>query len=330
MSIMVTGGTGLIGSNVARAFISTGREVVILDRQGFPNPENNVLYDLTGKYQMAIGNVADLAFVLDTVKKYKVEGICHFAALTGVGSLEHPIESLQVNVIGSANMLEAARLMNLKRVILTSSSVVFGAVDDLSKPRREEDVILPASGMYEVCKITIEQLSNTYREVFGVDCVALRPHAVYGPGAQNHYEHQPINQMIRGCLSGKGFVQDAGGESANEFTYVKDYAKGVTLAYDHRGPLPYYVYNLGNGRNRTLAEVAGVLRGVFPDQKIELGPGLWPGAIKKAAQKGQAHRVAERAPHDNSRARKDFGYNPEWPIERSIPDWIRWLREKKY
>ncbi|MFC1981639.1 NAD-dependent epimerase/dehydratase family protein [Chloroflexota bacterium] len=329
MSILVTGGTGLIGSNVVRTLIDKGREVIILDRQPFPSEQNNVLRDVPDKYKLVIGNVADLAYTLDIVKKYHVEGIIHLASMMPQAANEHPIEGLHVNIIGSANMLEAARILDLKRVILTSSSAVYGAVDDIFTPRHEEEIILPATGIYALSKITIEQLTYTYRALYGVDTVVLRPQAVYGPGEQGHRSTLPISEMVSDALAGKSIVRESGGDSVTSLTYVKDYAKGVVQAYDCP-KLPYHIYNLGYGQNRTMFEVAEVLRNLFPNLTIKFGPGLGSNFLAKGEQKDLTHRVAQRPPHDNTRARQDFGYNPEWPIERAIPDWIRWLKEGKY
>jgi nucleoside-diphosphate-sugar epimerase len=313
---------------VARALIDEGREVVVLDVQPFPSQQNNVLGDVVGKYELVLGNVADLAYVLNIVKRYRVEGIIHLAAIVAGAANEHPVEALQVNIIGSANMLEVARILDIRRVVLTSSSNVYGPVDDIFTPRREEEMILPASGMYAVTKLTTEQLTYTYRELYGVDAVALRPHNIYGPGEAGQQRRRPIYEMVSAALAGKSFRQEYGGDTVFELTYVKDYAKGVIQAYDCP-KLPYYVYNLGYGRNKTMFEVADVLSSLFPCLAIELGPGIWPGALVKGEQKDLTHRVTQRAPHDNTRARRDFGYNPEWPIERAIPDWIKWLREGK-
>ncbi len=329
MSILITGGTGAIASNVARALIDLGREVVLFDRQPFPSEQNNVLHDVADKYKLVIGNVTDLAYVLNIVKTYHVEGIIHLAAMMATASNEHPIETLQVNIIGSANMLEVARIMNLRRIIITSSSTVYGAVKDMDTPRREEEIVLPVLGIYAVSKLTVEQLAYTYRKLYGVDVVALRPHGVYGPGEAGHTSPQPISEMVRDALAGKPFRRDSGGDSVYELTYVKDYAKGTIQAYDSP-KLPHYVYNMGIGHNRTMFEVAEILRSLFPGLTISLGPGIWLGSPTQGAQNGCTYHTTQKPPHDNTRARQDFGYTPEWPIERAIPDWIRWLKERKY
>jgi nucleoside-diphosphate-sugar epimerase len=309
--------------------ISEGKSLSI-DRQPFPAQWNNVLSSVAEKYRLVTGNITDLGYVLNVIRKFNVDGIIHLAGMLAAAALEHPIEGLQVNIIGPANMLEAARILNLRRVILTSSSVVYGSIDDVVTPRREEEIALPVSGIYAVSKLTVEQLAYTYRGIYGVDCVVCRPHGVYGPGELGHPSHQPTDEMVRDAFAGKPIIHESGGDSVSGLTYVKDYATGVIKAYDHPNRLPHYVYNLGYGRNWTMFEVAEVLRKLFPKLEIKLGPGLWSGALAKGEQKDMTYRIEQRPPHDNKRARRDFGYNPEWPIERAIPDWIRWLTERKY
>jgi nucleoside-diphosphate-sugar epimerase len=79
-----------------------------------------------------------------------------------------------------------------------------------------------------------------------------------------------------------------------------------------------------------MGSVVEILQGIFPDQKIEIGPGLWAGVLSKGKQEGLTYRSSQRPPQDITRARTDFGYDPNWPIERAIPDYVRWLQESTY
>ena len=274
MAILITGGTGFIGSNTVRFLAEQGREVVAYDLF-YPNG-TSVLDDIKGEFKLEIGNITDLSHILWTIKKYNIKGIIHGAAMIPVPATNRPIEALHLNIIGTANILEAARIADLERVVILSSSAVMGGPEDLVTPRKEEDIVLPASGIYALSKLTCEQLTHSYRTVYGVDAIAVRPRCIYGPGGRPHLT--PIWEVVMDAVAGKDIIQKTGGDSAFDLTYVKDCSKGLLQAYDCKSPT-YYVYNMSRGRNRTMAEVCDVLRDLFPDLTIEVGPGLWHGAL---------------------------------------------------
>jgi UDP-glucuronate 4-epimerase len=277
--------------------------------------------------QLEIGSVTDLSNILRVIKKGKVEGIIHCGALVGTPTNQRPIEALQTNIIGSANMLEAARIANLGRVVIFSSSSVMGAPEDLVTPRKEEDTCLPLIGIYPLSKLTCEQVVYTYRQLYKVDTIAIRPRSVFGPGVTRG--SLPIVQLIEDVVAKKPIRYETGGDTAFDFTYVKDCARGTIQAYDCKSP-KHVVYNVSFGKNRTVFQVRDVLKQLFPNLPIEIGPGLWGGVLKKGAQSDITYRMSLRPPQDITKAREDFNFSPEWDLDRAIPDWIRWIKEKKY
>jgi len=267
--------------------------------------------------------------MMHVVKDNKVQGIIHCAYMVSQAATEHPIEALHVNIIGSANMLETGRIMGLRRVVIVSSSGVMGVHKDLATPLKEEEVRLPLGGIYASCKIAVEQLVYTYRQIYGLDAIAIRPRNIYGPGDRRHGHPVPTYDVVMSAVAGRPIVLPRGGDSYFDLTYVKDIARGVIQGYDCKAP-SYYVYNVSSGRNRSMSEVCGVLKRVFPNLRIEVGPGLWEGVIATGAQVDRTYRSSQKPPLDISRARKDFGYEPQFDIERGIPAWIRWLQHRDY
>ncbi|MFC2067275.1 NAD-dependent epimerase/dehydratase family protein [Chloroflexota bacterium] len=318
MSILVTGGTGFIGINIARLLAEQGRDVVVFDLSPLPE-KGNVLAGVMDRVKMEIGSVTDLSQVLNVIKRNNVEGIIHCAAIMGNIPNKRPVEALQVNVIGTANILEAARFMNLKRVVAMSSRAVMGRPEDIVTPRKEDEYCLPLSGIYPASKICIEQLVYTYRDIYKLDVIAVRPCSVFGPGERTS-GHNPdlLKILVMDAVAGKPIHYKTAGDFSDDVTYIKDFAKGAVQAYDCKAPT-YYLYNLSYGKNTKMSEVCDVLKGLFPDVPIEMGPGPWDDPTAR-----------QRAPQDITRAREDFGYEPEWPVERAIPDWVRWLKEGKY
>lgn len=323
MSILVIGGTGFVGGYLVKFLVDQGRKVVAYDRLP-PIEKDNILHKLKDSFVFKSGDVTDLSYLLHVIKEHHVEGVVNCAALVANTANEHPIEALNVNIIGSANVLEAARIMGLGRIVLVSSSAAMGAPEDLETPRKEEETVLPAIGVYPLSKLAIEHLVATYRKLFGVSAVAIRPRAVYGPGVTRHHL-LPMDQIVREVVKGGPFKQESGADSSFDVTYVKDLAKGLALAYDKRDP-KHCVYNISFGQNIKMSSVAKVLKSHFPNQQIELGPGPWPGVLPKGAQTDSTYRRSQRPPQDIAKAREDLGYSPEWPVERAIPDWVAWLK----
>jgi nucleoside-diphosphate-sugar epimerase len=327
MSVLVTGGTGTIGSNVARLLLSKGKDVVVFDRAA-PRPDNTILAGFGDKLSVEIGTITDLASLFDVVKRHKVEGIIHVAAmLPPIMNNLHPVDALNVNIIGTANVLEAGRILGLGPIIVASAAGVMGRPKDVVTPRKEEDVILPLAGIYPLSKLACEQLVYTYRQLYKTNTSAVRPRNVYGPGAAPRI--QPLFEMFFAALEGKDFVRTSGGDSTFDYTYVKDMVKGVVQLYEQKAP-PHYVYNLSRGKIVNMSDVAKVMQGLFPKLKIEVGPGAWEGVVEGGKESELTVHPSVMPPQDISRAREDFGYNPEWDIENGIADWVRWHKTGVY
>jgi UDP-glucose 4-epimerase len=327
MSILITGGAGAIGSNVARRFLDAGKTIALLDRTP-PHTDNSILHGFGERLVIEVGDITDTATVFDIVVRNKVEGIIHFAAMLPPHQNNlRPIEALKVNIIGSANMLEAARVLGLSPVIMASAAGVMGRPKDVVTPRKEEDVILPLAGIYPLSKLAVEQLVYTYRQLYKLNTTAIRPRNVYGPGA--NFRIQPLFEMFFAALDGNDFIRKAGGDSIFDYTYVKDIAKGIVQLYEAKSP-PNYVYNLSRGQGVSMAEVAAAMQKIFPTQKIEVGPGPWEGVVEGGKEFELTVHPAVMPPQDIGRAKADFGYSPEWDLDRGLADWVRWFKTGKY
>lgn len=330
MSVLVTGGNGLIGSNVARILAEDhGEEVVILDAA--PDVAGrSILSDVGQRIRYVQGSVTDLSMILRIVKDHDVTSIVHSAAIIAGAAARRPAEALEVNILGTVNVLEAVRIAGLRRAVAMSSSAVMGDPEDLETPRQEEDIMLPAVGIYPISKLTCELLVNTYRELYGVDAAIIRPRSVYGPGRWSTHHPMPVPQVIQAVARGEAVVKPTGSDTKFDLTYVKDEANGVIRALQIEKPLPHAVYNISFGRNVSMSEVFEVLRELRPDVRIDVGPGLWEGVLPTGRQRDATYRSSQRPPQDVNRAREDFGYSPVWPVERAVPDYLRWLEEGSY
>lgn len=327
MTTLITGGAGTIGSNAARMLMERGESVVVFDRVA-PHPDNKILAGFGDRLHIEVGAVTDLGAIMEAVRKHKVDGIAHLAGMLPPHQNNlRPIEALNINVIGTANILEAARILEVGRTIIASAAGVMGRPKDLETPRKEEDVILPLAGIYPLSKLAAEQLVYTYRQLHKMNVTAIRPRNVYGPGAG--FRIQPLFEMFFAALEGKDFVRDSGGDSIFDYTYVKDMARGVVQLLDCPAP-PYYVYNLSRGVAVNMTRTAAAVQRIFPKLKIEVGPGPWKGVVEGGKEFELTVHPAVMPPQDVSRAKADFGFSPEWDIEEGVADWLRWHRTGVY
>ncbi len=329
MTVLVTGGVGAIGSNVARTFLERGRRVVVYDRVPL-TPQNKILAGFDeDRLVSEVGAISDLASLIDVLRRHEVEGIVHLAGMLPPHMCDlHPLEAIQTNIVGTANVLEAARILGISPVVVASAAGVMGRPKDVHTPRKEEDVILPLAGIYQMTKLAVEQLVYSYRQLHKMPAVtAIRPRNVYGPACA--FRIQPLFELVYAAVEGKDFVRKDGGDSTFDYTYVKDMARGVVQLFETSAP-PHYVYNISRGRATKMSECAEVVQRLFPKQRIAVGPGAWEGVIEGGKEFELTVHPAVMPPQDVSRARRDFGYVPEWDIERGLTDWVRWFRTGEY
>jgi len=175
MPKLITGGMGFIGTYLARALLKDGEEVVLFDIV----PSSPLIRDIKDKVKIVRGDLSSWAEVLEVVKTYKIDGIYHTGALLSASAEEKPITAYQVNAGGTFNILEAAKLFDIERVVYLSTIASYGlGIPDVV----DEDTIQMPISMYGVTKVFSERLGEYYNRKFGVDFRGVRLPAVIGPG----------------------------------------------------------------------------------------------------------------------------------------------------
>ncbi len=301
MRVLVTGGTGFVGSFVAAHLLDHGHEVVCFDRRAEPNP---VLARLLDRLTLVQGDVLEAEEIRGVVEAHGVDGIVHAAAvISQTDGARDPRRMYRINVEGTLNVLEAARSANA-RLVYVSTATLYGQHPDL--PLLHEDRAPDPVGIYDTTKLMAETLVLGYHKVFGLDTVAVRPGYVYGPF------NSTGGYLLDRVLAGEAVDQPEGADLPMDVTYVKDLAHGVVLALTAR-PIQHPVFNVTGGVLRRRAEVADIVRQLVPGARIRLGPGI-PAA---------AHL---RGPSDLTRARTELGYVPRYTLESGMADWLTEVR----
>lgn len=313
LSVLVTGAAGFIGSHLSEALVAAGDTVVCLDSfDPFYDPavkERNVAaLRESGRFVEVRGDIRDPA-AWDAVPD-GVDAVVHLAARAGVRpSIAEPALYADVNVTGTARMLDFVARRSVPSVVFGSSSSVYGNTQDV--PFTESAPVDHPISPYAATKVAGERLCRTAHELTGVSVLVARIFTAYGPRQRPDLA---IHKFARLLAEGRPIPRFGDGTSARDYTYVADLVDGLTagLAWVRNHPGAFETVNLGSDRPVTLNEVIRVLGealGVEP--RIEELP-MQPGDV-------------ERTWADISRARELLGYAPRTSFAEGIRAFVAWM-----
>jgi nucleoside-diphosphate-sugar epimerase len=292
--ILMTGGTGFIGSYVARQLLGRGDEVAAYDLL----PDRNTLQQIltpeeAARVEIVAGDVTDLPHLLATVKRVRPERIVHLAYLLTTACQANPPLALHVNGVGTINVFEAARTLDVPRVVWASSIAVFGRRSVGPDGVVANDAPHDPATIYGVCKSLNERYARHYARAYQLDLVGLRFPVVYGPGRARG-GGQFVHELIeRPALGLPGRVPYA--DEAVNWGYVEDIAAAVVAAVD-APELRTRIYTIGGGV-ATVREAAAHVRAVLPDADLTLESGGTTGLLARfdtapaAAELGWTPRI---------------------------------------
>ncbi len=237
MNILVTGGAGFIGSNVADAFINEGHNVIIIDDFSSGKTEN-----VNSKVKVYTMDIQDSA-VENIFRNEKIEVMCHHAAQMDVRkSVADPKFDAAVNVLGFLNLMEAGRKYGLKKVIFSSTGgAIYGEQDYF--PADENHPTRPLSP-YGITKLTTEKYLFFYKEIYGIDHIILRYANIYGPRQNPHGEAGVVAIFTQRMLKGEQPIINGEGKQTRDYVFVGDVVKANVLALTYNGS---NIFNIGTG-----------------------------------------------------------------------------------
>ena len=315
MQVLVTGGAGFIGGHIAERLANEGHDIRVLDKfvpyydLGIKDHTVDVCRTAAeengGSYELIEGCLTDSAIVEDAVEDIDV--VYHQAAQAGVrASVDEPKTVNEYNVTGTINVLEAARHHDVERVVVASSSSVYGKPEYL--PYDEEHPTTPVSP-YGVSKLATEQYTRVYNEIYGLPTVALRYFTVYGPRMR---PNMAFTNFVSRCLHGEPPEIYGDGKQTRDFTYVDD-IKRVNEQLLTDDSADGEIMNIGSTDNIDILTLAEVVRDeIDPSLEIEFTD----------ARKGDA----EHTHADISKANELLGYEPTVDIREGAQQFIDWYR----
>ncbi len=225
MKFLVTGGAGFIGSNIVEELLKRGHTVRVLDNFATGKREN--LKEFNSDIELLEGDIRSYHIVRQAVKD--IEVILHQAALPSVPrSINDPITTNEVNVMGTLNILDAAKDAGVRRIVYASSSSVYG--DNPELPKREDMLPNPLSP-YAVSKLAGEKYCQVFAKLYGIETVILRYFNVFGPRQDPNSQYSAvIPKFIKAIKEDKQPVIYGDGTQSRDFTYVSNVVEGNILA----------------------------------------------------------------------------------------------------
>ena len=260
---IVTGGAGFIGSHLVDELIKQGVEVTILDNLSTGKKENINPKAEFIECDIFKDTYGDLIFLLNGA-----DTVFHLAAKTTVQeSIEKPSLYNNINVVGTLNLLEAAAAMKVKRFIFSSSSSVYG---NAKVPTSEDHPLNPISP-YALNKLIGEQYCKLYSEIYNIDTVCLRYFNVYGDRMNNEGDKLVFPIFKEQILNNKPLTINNNGEQRRDFIHVNDVVRANILVAKHSNNFNGDIYNVGNGKNYSINEIADMFGGEkqYGNQVIE-------------------------------------------------------------
>src|ERR1043166_8140709 len=313
MHFLVTGGAGFIGYHVCERLLAEGHAVWAFDDlNDFYDPaiKRANLRDLEAlgrQFAFVRGDLTDRAALDTLLRGTRFDQVIHLAARAGVRpSLLEPALYQRVNVEGTVNLLEAARLTKVRKITIASSSSVYGV--NAKVPFSEDDPIFSAISPYAASKLACEALGHVYHHVYGMDVVMLRFFTVYGPRQRPDLAIHKFAQLIS---AGKPIQVFGDGSAARDYTYVSDTVDGVIAVTQKE--FGYQICNLGESQTVRLSYLVKLLEEALGKKAVVEHLPVQPGDVPVTYA-------------NIGKARSLLGYSPGIKIEQGIGLFVEWFR----
>jgi len=308
-SVLVTGGAGFIGSNIAAELLNRGYDVKVLDNLSTGHLEN--LNAVKDKIKFIKGDINDYKLLLKELNG--VDFILHQAALPSVPrSIESPLDSHFNNSTGLISLLEAARHSGVKRIVCASSSSVYGNAPEKYK---SEDLPQAPLSPYAVAKMTGEHYCRVFYELYGLETVSLRYFNVFGPNQDPQSDYAAVIPLfIKAILKDQAPTIFGDGTQSRDFTYVFNNVEANILAMTSDKVGKGEAVNIACGGSYTLLELVETINKI-------LGKNIEPKFTEERAGDIK-HSLA-----DISKAKELLGYEPKISFEAGLEKTIDWIKK---
>lgn len=312
MAVLITGGTGFIGAAVVRILLEKGeKKPVIFDI----NPSTKLLEDVAEQVEVVQGDLGIFSHVLNVVKKARPGVIYHLGGMLSVPSEADPAAAIRANALGTFHVLESARLFDVSQVLFSSTVGTYGL--DVREKVIDDRTLQRPQLFYGATKVFSEHMGLFYKRKYGLDFRGVRYPAVVGPGVKTPGVSQYTSWAIEECAKGNPFTIWLKPETRNPVMYFKDAARAIvelgeapvenikTVNYLLAGVTPI----------ASAGELADIVRARVPGAQIDFKPDL------------ELQDLVDKLllPLDDSNAKEEWNWKPEYDQERMVDDFLQEL-----
>ncbi len=306
MNILITG-AGLIGAHTARHAVDAGNKVVLFDL----SPNRDYIQKICGKDRVEVvaADMRDLPALLSALERSNVDTLVHTAGLIGSRVQENSYTGATNNILGTVNVLEAARLRGLRRVVYISTFGVYdrAKIDDTLV---RETHPIGGHNLYATTKVCSEHLVHAYAAMYKLDTAIIRPGGVFGRGF--YVGGSTVGKVMRdlalSIIKGDPITLDANTYGLNEYVYGKDVGLAVFLACQKEN-LGQRIYNAGSGVVTGPEDLAQLIKELSPNVKVTVS-----GKVRADGKKN--------IPLDLSVSKAELGYTPRFPLKEALRDYM--------
>lgn len=311
MKILITGGAGFIGSHLCEKYVAKGDTVLCLDN--FMNGSlTNIRHLLSHRnFKLINGDIRDYDLLEKIMRD--VDVVFHLAAQIHVDrSIVEPRLTYDINVLGTQNILEVARMYDVEKVIHASTSEVYGS--SKYSPMDEKHP-LTAPHPYGASKIAADRMCHAYIETYGMDICIARPFNLYGPKQKDSGYGGAISIFTKRVLNGMPPIIYGDGTQTRDYTYVKDIVRGYDRILNHDKPIKEPI-NFGTGKEIKIIDLAKKI--------IELcGKDLEPVFVE--SRPGEVQRLIA----DTSKVEKMLKWEAEYTIDDGLKEFMDWYKNHR-
>tara|TARA_R110000824_G_scaffold380416_2_gene572816 strand:+ start:1995 stop:2927 length:933 start_codon:yes stop_codon:yes gene_type:complete len=258
--VIVTGGAGFIGSNLVDRLVSDGHDVIVIDNESTDAHESFYYNDKANYYPWDIGAVGPGYDLIENLFK-GVDYVFHLAAEARIQpAIEDPVLAVKTNVLGTCNILQAARKNGVKRVIYSSTSSAYGLANPIPN---KEDMRKDCLNPYSVSKTSGEELCQMYTKLFGLETVTFRYFNVYGERQPTSGQYAPVIGLFqRQHANGEPMTIVGDGMQRRDFTHVSDVVEAnILAAFTENQEVLGEIVNIGSGTNHDIHDIVHLVGG---------------------------------------------------------------------
>jgi len=316
MKLLVTGSAGFIGFHLSKQLLADGHAVVgVVSLNSYYDlalkEKRNKMLNQTNGYIFYNNDISNISEIDVIIRDEAPDMIVHLAAQAGVRySLVNPTVYIQSNVLGTMNVYESAKEHGVKRVIMASSSSVYGKNTKI--PFHEDDVTDSPASLYAATKKSCEHIAHTYNHLYGIESACLRFFTVYGPWYRPDMALFKFSNNILQDIPIKLFNN---GDMKRDFTHINDIVDGIIAVADKKD-LDFEVYNLGSNNPIELERVVSLLEDSLGKKAVKEYYPMQAGDVKVTYA-------------DITKSREHLGFEPKMTIEEGVNDFGSWFTGNK-